>query len=146
MQTEEAKPAPKRRGRPKGSKNKKKTQDPTTTTTADPGTSFRYAKFAAAVENSCILFVNCIPDAGANSVNNLLQRAADRAAEENGVAHYRAIQYGEGAGRLCAALKEILESEEPLKGNWFVTTDNQLHKDAMPVLEELADYVVRGIR
>ena len=162
MQMEEAKPAPKRRGRPKGSKNKPKPKPKpeakplaevmaddwsgNVATTAEPGTSFRYARFAAAVENTCILFINCIPDAGANSVNNLLQRAADKAAEENGVAHYRAIQYGEGAGRLCAALKEILATEEPLKGNWFVTTDNQMHKDALPTLEELADYVVRGVR
>ena len=153
-----SKPAPKRRGRPKGSKNKPKTEakplaevmaddwSADAATTAEAGTSFRYARFAAAVENTCILFINCIPDAGANSVNNLLQRAADKAAEENGVAHYRSIEYGAGAGSLCAALKEILSTEEPIKGNWFVTTDNQMLKDALPTLEELADYVVRGIR
>ena len=154
----EAEAAPKRRGRPKGSKNKPKMEakplaevmaddwSADAATTAEAGTSFRYARFAAAVENTCILFINCIPDAGANSVNNLLQRAADKAAEENGVAHYRSIEYGAGAGSLCAALKEILSTEEPIKGNWFVTTDNQMHKDALPTLEELADYVVRGIR
>tara|TARA_R110000824_G_scaffold119235_2_gene273230 strand:+ start:1191 stop:2549 length:1359 start_codon:yes stop_codon:yes gene_type:complete len=158
MQMEEAAPKGRGRGRPKGSKNKPKTEakplaevmaddwSADAATTAEAGTSFRYARFAAAVENTCILFINCIPDAGANSVNNLLQRAADKAAQENGVAHYRSIEYGAGAGSLCAALKEILSTEEPIKGNWFVTTDNQMHKDALPTLEELADYVVRGTR
>ena len=116
------------------------------TTTAEPGTSFRYMRFAAAIADSFILFINCIPDAGANSVNEILDKAAERAALSHDVSHYRFEDFGSGSGRLCTALEELLAANEPLKGNWYVMTDNQLHKDALPVLEKLADHVVRGIR
>jgi len=158
-----------RRGRPKGSKNKKtlereaaaaqEQQAPNklppahvvdvpevnmetgqVTSTAKEGTKIGYT------DEGFTLYINCMPDSGAQSVNKILDKAAERAALSHDVSHYRFEDFGSGCGRLCTALEELLAANEPLKGAWVVMTDNQLHKDALPVLEKLADHVVRGVR
>ena len=148
---DEPAPSTKRRGRPKGSKNRKKVEAPAPVaevvvadTTGPSVESLEFDK-APAVD-TLTLYIDCIPDSGAKSVNKLLEQAADRAAASNEVDHYRLIPYGGGAGSLCAALKEIVESDDSLKGSWFATTHNQLHKDALPALEAMASQVVRGTR
>tara|TARA_R110000824_G_scaffold393652_1_gene592936 strand:- start:12789 stop:14156 length:1368 start_codon:yes stop_codon:yes gene_type:complete len=156
------------KGRPKGSKNRKKVVDAPpqtppvelkgpekviaqagdvgvgTSTTLEAGVEG--LSFTKSVEDTLVLYINCIPDNGATSVNKILESAAEQAASDNKVKHYRSIEYGQGAGALCVKLKELLELEEPLKGSYYMTTDNQLHKDALPALEALADQIVRGTR
>lgn len=142
---EEPAPKAKRRGRPKGSKNKKKAAAEVVTDTTGPSVESLEFDKAPAVD-TLTLYIDCIPDSGATSVNKLVEQAAERAAAANEVDHYRLIPYGGGAGSLCAALKEIVESDDSLKGSWFATTHNQMHKDALPALEAMAAQVVRGTR
>jgi len=151
MACDETESSTKRRGRPKGSKNRKKVEAPAPVaevvvadTTGPSVESLEFDK-APAVD-TLTLYIDCIPDNGATSVNKLLEQAAERAAAANEVDHYRLIPYGGGAGSLCAALKEIVESDDSLKGSWFATTHNQMHKDALPALEAMANSVVRGTR
>tara|TARA_R110000824_G_scaffold22371_2_gene81978 strand:+ start:1809 stop:3152 length:1344 start_codon:yes stop_codon:yes gene_type:complete len=153
----ETSPEPsKRKGRPKGSKNRKKvveqddaekiiaqSQD-TTLETGVEGMAFE--KEGQQGKHPFTLYIDCIPDSGATSVNELLEKAAEQASLENDVAHYRLIPYGAGAGALCTKFKELCWGEDYIKGNWFMSSNNQLHTDAMPALEELAKSIVRGTR
>ena len=144
---------PKRKGRPKGSKNRKKVveQDDaekiiaqSQDTTLEAGVEGM--AFAKEGQHPFTLYVDCIPDSGATSVNKLLEKAAEQASLENDVSHYRLIPYGAGAGALCTKFKELCWNEDYIQGNWFASTNNQLHMDAMPALEELAGSIVRGTR
>jgi hypothetical protein len=160
---DEPEPQTKKRGRPKGSKNRKKVEDALPqveakeekvivkeqapeSTTDSTGTDVGSMAFAKEGQHPFTLYVDCIPDSGATSVNKLLEKAAEMAALEADVAHYRLIPYGAGAGSLCAKFKELTWGQDYIEGNWYMSTNNQLHKDAMPALEELAGHIVRGTK
>lgn len=160
---DEPAPQPKKRGRPKGSKNRKKVKDAAPevvakekkavvqeqapkSTTDSTGTDVGSMAFAKEGQHPFTLYIDCIPDSGATSVNKLLEKAAEMAALEADVSHYRLIPYGAGAGSLCAKFKELCWGQDYIKGNWYMSTNNQLHKDAMPALEELASSIVRGTK
>ena len=99
------------------------------------------------------LFVDCAPVEGFGKVvsgNRLIREAATVAAEENGVAHYRFIEYGAGPGALSVALEKILDREAEvgqLVGcSVVVDASDQTVKDCVSVFEGRAVGTVRGLR
>ena len=153
-------PPARKRGRPKGSKNKgvakakTKTKEPdfviediqveVIEESPEPVTD------ALRLEESpqrqgFTLYVDCLPSGGAKPVSTVLVKAAVQAANENGVEHYRYMEYGKGPAALCLALDKILD-DKPLSGNYSINTGNQMASDAVQVLESLAVEVVRSTR
>jgi len=125
----------------RGQKKKEATPDITTTST-----NKEVVLEPAVVESEGFtLYVDCIPQDGGVSALDFCMVAASQAASENGVEHYRLIEYGQGPAQMCLALEKLLKSQEPLKGAILLVTSNQVTADAAPVFEALASRVVRGL-
>ena len=153
-----------RRGRPKGSKNK--TKKAAAAKPKKPSTQ-KASKGAAPKANTkasnalyldespteesnglvdFVLYIDCMPLSGAKSAMEMLERAGSAAAEENGVDHYRLIDFGGGPAALCMALTKEIANKVISLSKIQIDSSNQIVKDALPVLELLALDVVKGLR
>lgn len=145
---EPEKPVKKKRGRPKGSKNKKaaepsaKCDEPIETTDLSSET---VEKVEYQNATGYTLFINCAPSSGAQDITTRLAEIARQCAIDNGVEHYRFIKFGEAKARFSKCVYESLKAE-PLTGNISVDSMNLMISDCLEELISNAADVVRAFR
>ena len=113
-------------------KNKKKKEEPAATTTDEAA--------------NYVLFIDCLPVGGAESALAICLKAASIAAQDNGVAHYRNIEFGQGPAGIQQALDNLLNKEPPQTNRLYVDSTYQVYTDALPVLEAYAKEVIKGTK
>ena len=162
---EKPKAEKKRRGRPKGSKNKKpetveailteaksqieKPEEPTAKCDEPVETSDHTSETVEKVEyqnaTGYTLFINCAPSSGAQDITARLSQIANQCAADNKVEHYRFIKFGEAKGRFSYCVRKSLQAD-PLTGNVSVDSMNLMVSDCLEELISGASDVVRAFR
>lgn len=148
-----AEEAPKRRGRPPGTKNKAKdtavvvTEDGTRIM-GDPAAVAEMAKALvpppAQTPPGFTLLVNTVPVGYAyTNFSEYVRPVLDTVNARNQVEHYRQIDY-KGGAMLAAELYSYLQTNPPT-GYLFVDKTTDEGRDCLPTLERFAKVVFRGV-
>lgn len=91
-----------------------------------------------------ILYVNCLPTAGAKMPVNA-STLFEKTRVKVDAPHYKLIEFGKGAGVFAAALREVIDADGGLPDAVYLWTGTNEGRDAFEVLASFSDVVVQGL-